>query len=188
MPTDGLTTIPVGAIIAASLSWLVLAVFFIVVLWKVFTKAGQPGWAAIIPIYNTYVLCKIAGRSGWWVVLLIIPVVDVVILLILCLDIAKAFGKSGAFGFFGLFLFSIIGYPILAFGDARYQGQGSYGGGNGQYGGYPGGGYPNGGYPAAPSYPAAQGYPPAPGYPPPPNNQGYPQQPQPGYPPQRRGY
>ncbi len=99
-----------------------LLVFIIAAWWKVFTKAGQPGWAAIIPIYNIYVLCKIAGRPGWWVVLYIIPIVNIVISIIVSLDVAKAFGKSGVFGFFGLWLFSIIGYAILGFGSAQYQG------------------------------------------------------------------
>jgi Family of unknown function (DUF5684) len=102
---------------------LVVAVFMIVALWRVFSKAGQPGWAAIIPFYNIYVLCKVAGRPGWWLVLYIIPIVNIVISIIVSLDLAKAFGKSGAFGFFGLWLFGIIGYPILGFGGATYQGR-----------------------------------------------------------------
>lgn len=176
MPSDGLTTpaasISMGLLLTLVLVSLVVAVFYIAVMWKVFTKAGQPGWAAIIPIYNTYVLCKVAGRSGWWVLLLLIPVVNIVILIILCLDIAKVFGKSGAFGFFGLFMFSFIGFPILAFGSASYQG------GNGT-------GYGPPGY--QPGYPPMQGYPQAPGsYPPPP--QGYPQQGQGGYPPPPQRY
>lgn len=101
---------------------LAVLVFMIAALWKVFTKAGQPGWAAIIPIYNVYVMCKIAGRPGWWVILYIIPIVNIVISIIVSLDVAKAFGKSGAFGFFGLWLFGIIGYPILGFGSAQYVG------------------------------------------------------------------
>lgn len=105
-------------LLALVLIYLVVLVFYIAVMWKVFTKAGRPGWAAIIPIYNAYILCKIAGRSSWWVLLLVIPIVNIVIGVILSLDIAKAFGKGGAFGFFGLFLFALIGYPILAFGDA----------------------------------------------------------------------
>ncbi|MFJ1760081.1 DUF5684 domain-containing protein [Amycolatopsis sp. NPDC088138] len=103
-------------------SGLVFAIITIIALWKVFTKAGRPGWAAIIPIYNVYVLLKIAGRSGWWLLLLLIPLVNLVVAIIVSIDVAKAFGKSGVFGFFGLFLFSIIGYLILAFGGARYTG------------------------------------------------------------------
>ncbi|WP_410599547.1 DUF5684 domain-containing protein [Amycolatopsis sp. lyj-90] len=101
-------------------SGLIFAVLMIIALWKVFTKAGRPGWAAIIPFYNAYTLLKVAGRSGWWLILLLIPVVNIVIAIIVSIDVAKAFGKSGVFGFFGLFLFSIIGYLIIGFGQARY--------------------------------------------------------------------
>lgn len=93
----------------------------IIILWKFFEKAGRPGWASLIPIYNTYILIKIAGRSGWWLLLLLIPLVDIVILLIISIDTAKAFGRSTAFGVVGLFLFSYIGYAILAFGNDTYR-------------------------------------------------------------------
>ncbi|AHH95594.1 hypothetical protein GCM10010174_78440 [Kutzneria viridogrisea] len=101
---------------------LLVAVFYIVVFWSVFTKAGKPGWAAIIPFYNTYTLIKIAGRPGWWLILFFIPLVNIVISIILMLDVAKSFGKGGAFGFFGLWLFGFIGFPILAWGSAQYRG------------------------------------------------------------------
>lgn len=89
--------------------------------WKVFSKAGHPGWASIIPIFNTYVLCKVAGRPGWWVLLMFIPLVNVVILIIVSIDVAKNFGKGAGFGI-GLFLLPFIFYPILGFGSAQYQG------------------------------------------------------------------
>ncbi|MEV0678200.1 DUF5684 domain-containing protein [Actinosynnema sp. NPDC050436] len=101
---------------------LLIAVLMIAAMWKVFTKAGQPGWAAIIPIYNIYVLLKVAGRPGWWLVLFLIPFVNIIMTVIVSLDVAKAFGKSGVFGIVGLWLFGFVGYPILGFGDARYQG------------------------------------------------------------------
>jgi Family of unknown function (DUF5684) len=97
-----------------------LVIFIFASLWIVFTKAGQPGWAAIVPIYNVYVLLKIAGRPGWWLVLYLIPLVSLVIAIIVSLDVAKAFGKGTGFGV-GLALLSPVFYPILAFGDARYQ-------------------------------------------------------------------
>jgi Family of unknown function (DUF5684) len=100
---------------------LAIIVLMIASLWRVFTKAGQPGWAAIIPIYNAYVLCKIGGKPGWWVILLIIPVVNLVISLLVSLGVAQNFGKGAGFGI-GLWLLSIIFYPILAFGDASYGG------------------------------------------------------------------
>ncbi|RKT57439.1 DUF5684 domain-containing protein [Saccharothrix australiensis] len=101
---------------------LAIAVLMIAAMWKVFSKAGRPGWAAIIPIYNLYVLLKVAGRPGWWLILFIIPLVNIVMSIIISLDVAKSFGKGGAFGFFGLWLFGFIGYPVLGFGSARYQG------------------------------------------------------------------
>jgi len=101
---------------------IVFGILFIVALWKTFTKAGQPGWAAIIPFYNVYIMLKVAGRPGWWLIWYIIPLVNIVVSLIVSLDIAKSFRKSGVFGFFGLWLFNIIGYLILGFGSATYQG------------------------------------------------------------------
>lgn len=91
-------------------------------LWLVFRKAGRPGWTSLIPFYNGYVLLKIAGRPGWWLLLLLIPLVNVVITLIVSLDLAKAFGKSTVFGVVGLWLFSVVGFLMLGFGKATYQG------------------------------------------------------------------
>ena len=93
----------------------------IVGIWKAFEKAGQPGWAAIIPFYNVYIMTKIAGRPGWWVLLFFIPIVNIVIAIILSIDIAKSFGQGTGFGV-GLALLGFIFWPILGFGDARYQG------------------------------------------------------------------
>lgn len=98
---------------------LLIALVTIAGLWKVFTKANQPGWAAIIPIYNVYILVsEIAGRDILWVVLsIIIPVVIVIPLI----DVAKAFGKGTGYGV-GLWLLGPIFFPLLGFGSARYQG------------------------------------------------------------------
>ena len=100
----------------------VLLVVIIASLWRVFTKAGQPGWGALIPFYNMYILLKIVGRPGWWMALLFIPFVNFVITLIVSIDLAKAFGRSSTFGVLGLFLFSFIGYPMLGFGKDQYVG------------------------------------------------------------------
>jgi hypothetical protein len=100
---------------------LVVAVIMIAAMWKVFSKAGQPGWAAIIPIVNFYFLCKVAGRPGWWLILLFIPLVNFIILIIICIDIAKNFGKGVGFGL-GLAFLGVIFFPILGFGSATYQG------------------------------------------------------------------
>ncbi|TQM78618.1 hypothetical protein FHX81_0891 [Saccharothrix saharensis] len=101
---------------------LAIGIFMIAAVWKVFTKAGQPGWAAIVPIYNLYVQLKIVGRPGWWLILFIIPFVNVVMALIVSIDLAKSFGKGAGFGVVGLFLFGIVGYPVLGFGSATYRG------------------------------------------------------------------
>lgn len=102
--------------------WSVFALLAIIAMWKVFVKAGQPGWAAIIPIYNIYILLKIVGRPGWWLVLWLIPIVDIVVAILVSIDLAKSFGKSAAWGVIMLFFLNIIGYFILGFGDAKYQG------------------------------------------------------------------
>ena len=100
---------------------LIICVLIIAAMWKVFTKAGQPGWASLIPIYNLYVLCKIAGRPGWWLLLMLIPFVNIIIIVILCIDIAKSFGNGVGFGL-GMAFLGFIFWPILGFGSAQYQG------------------------------------------------------------------
>ena len=101
---------------------LLFAVLIIVGMWRMFVKAGQPGWAAIIPIYNIYVLLQIVGRPGWWLILFLIPFVNIVIGLLIFIDLAKSFGKSAAWGIVLLFIFNAIGYLILGFSDAQYKG------------------------------------------------------------------
>jgi hypothetical protein len=103
---------------------LALVAFMIAAWWKVFTKAGQPGWAAIVPIYNIVVLLQIVGRPIWWVLLMFIPLVNFVIGVIIHLDLAKSFGKGTGFGI-GLLLLGPIFFPILGFGSARYVGPAS---------------------------------------------------------------
>jgi hypothetical protein len=83
------------------------------------TKAGEPGWGAIVPIYNLYLNCKIAGRPEWWLILFFVPFINIVIGLILAMDVATAFAKSAGFGI-GLWLLSFIFVPILGFGSAAY--------------------------------------------------------------------
>jgi hypothetical protein len=115
-----------GAAVAGVMFWMfmsiVLWVLMIVALWKVFTKAGEPGWKCIIPIYNVYTLLKIVGRPGWWLLLFLVPFVNLVVALVVSIDVAKSFGKSELFGVVGLFFFSFIGYLMLGFGDAKYNG------------------------------------------------------------------
>ncbi len=104
------------------LVWLAIVVFLIASMWKVFTKAGQPGWAAIVPIYNVIVLLQIAGKPVWWIILCFIPFVNFIVLILVGIGVANNFGKGTGFGI-GLGLLSPIFYPILAFGEARYRRQ-----------------------------------------------------------------
>jgi Family of unknown function (DUF5684) len=93
----------------------------IVSMWKVFSKAGEPGWAAIIPIYNVIVFLKIAGKPGWWFILLIIPLVGLIVGILALVSFAERFGKGAGF-VIGLLLLPFVFWPILAFGDAQYLG------------------------------------------------------------------
>ena len=90
-------------------------------MWKVFVKARQPGWAAIIPFFNVYILTVIAGRPILWFILLLIPFVNIVAAIIVCIDIAKYFGKGVGFAI-GLVFLGPIFFPILGFGSATYSG------------------------------------------------------------------
>ncbi len=117
----GLIGVLVAAFLAMMVPLLIVMAIYIISMWKIFTKAGQPGWAAIVPVYNTIVLIQVVGRPIWWFVLLFIPFVNIIIGIILAIDLAKAFGKGGGFAA-GLLLLGPIFYPILAFGSAQYQG------------------------------------------------------------------
>ncbi len=104
----------------ANVIMLVLFVVAIAGAWKMFVKAGIPGWHSLIPILSTYDMCKIALRDsvGLFTVLsILLPIVFIYP----CIKLAKAFGKGTGFGIV-LFLFSFIGFPILGFGDAQYLG------------------------------------------------------------------
>src|SRR5262249_46064058 len=103
------------------LIWLAVLVLVVVSMWKLFEKAGKPGWAGIVPIYNLIVLLEIVGRPLWWIVLMLVPCVSIVVGILLCIDLAKAFGKEAGYGI-GLALLPFIFFPMLAFSDARYQG------------------------------------------------------------------
>ena len=106
------------------LFWAVYLVFVVAVLaafWRVFTKAGEPGWAILVPFYNIIVLLKIVGRPWWWLILAMIPLVNFIFAIIINVDLAKSFGKGVGFAI-GLILLSPIFIMILGFGDATYQG------------------------------------------------------------------
>lgn len=100
--------------------YLAIIVLEIAALWQVFEKAGEAGWQSIIPIWNSIVLLRIAGRPAWWFILYLIPIVNIVIHFIVMIDIARSFGKGTGFGVL-LALFPYVVFPILAFGSAQYR-------------------------------------------------------------------
>lgn len=100
---------------------MIMSVFFVVVYWKLFVKAGEPGWASLVPFYSNYVLYKMAFGNGWLFLLSFVPIANIVMAIMLPFKLAKAFGKSGAFGA-GLLFLSVVFYPVLAFGSAEYIG------------------------------------------------------------------
>lgn len=99
----------------SSIIWLIMVIAH----WKLFTKAGQPGWASIIPIFNFYILLKIIGKPSWWLILLFVPIANFIIAVWSANLLAKRFGKDELYTI-GLLLFPYIFYPILAFGSAQY--------------------------------------------------------------------
>jgi len=98
---------------------LILVVFYVYCAWKIFEKAGKPGWAALIPIFNTLTQLEIVQRPLWWVLLMFIPGVNLVISVIIIFDLAKVFGKDNGFAF-GLLFLAPIFVPILALGNSVY--------------------------------------------------------------------
>jgi len=100
---------------------LVLAAFYLFCYWKLYAKAGKPGWAVLIPVYNVLVQLEIIGREWIWILLLLIPIVNVVVGIVMMLDLAKVFGKDTTFGIL-LVIFPWVMIPVLALGDAKYLG------------------------------------------------------------------
>lgn len=101
--------------------WLALVVLMIASLWRIFTKAGKPGWAAIVPIYNAVVLLQVAGKPVWWIILFFIPIANIVVGILTLAGLARNFGKGAGY-VVGMIFLPFIFYPMLAFGNARYVG------------------------------------------------------------------
>lgn len=111
--------------------FLVIAVILTIAMWKIFMKAGRPGWIALVPIYNMWTLFEVAGRPGWWSLVSLAGAVPLlgfiaapvyfVLAIIAYIDLAKSFGKGAGFGVLLVFL-PFIGFPILGFGSAQYAG------------------------------------------------------------------
>ena len=109
---------------ALSLIFMLLGLSVVVTIvswWVLFGKAGKPGWTSIIPIYNLVVKLEIIGRPIWWIILLLIPFVNVIVWIIMSVDLAKVFGKTAAYGI-GLALLPIVFQTMLAFGESTYRG------------------------------------------------------------------
>jgi hypothetical protein len=110
----------IGALVFLAM-YLAVIVLVIAGLWKTFTKAGKPGWAAIIPIYNLIVMIQIAGKPIWWIILYLIPFVNIVIAIMVTAAVSRNFGR-GVGTTLGLIFLPMIFYPILGFGGAQYVG------------------------------------------------------------------
>ncbi len=109
-----------GSGIVVLLFQLAIIIVMIMATWKVFDKAGQPGWACLVPFYNIYIFLVIAEKPAWWILLMLIPLVNIIFGVIACIAFAKKFGKDALFGI-GIALLGIVFLPILAWGDAEYS-------------------------------------------------------------------
>jgi len=119
LATAGLMGLLAGLGMGIMLFILAIAVFTIICHWKIYAKAGEPGWACLVPIYNIIVWLKIINKPWWWLLLLIIPIVNIVILNIMIHRLALSFGKGAGFTL-GLLFVNVIFYAILAFDKSTY--------------------------------------------------------------------
>ncbi len=100
---------------------LAVAVLTIAGIWMTYVKADQPGWASIIPFYNIYVMLKIVGRPGWWLILFFIPFVNIIVGIMVYIELSRSFGHGVGFAI-GLYFLPFIFWLILGFGEDRYLG------------------------------------------------------------------
>lgn len=112
-----------GIGIIGGLIYLGFIVFLIATYWKIFEKAGKPGWASLVPIYSSFVYMEIINKPKIWILYMLIPIAGIYWAYLSVVEFAKVFGKDSGFAL-GLIFLPLIFYPILAFGDAQYQGQG----------------------------------------------------------------
>lgn len=109
--------------IVSIIASLAVSIVMIIAQWKIFTKAGKPGWAAIVPFYNNWVMVEVSGLPGWYFALLFLPVANIIATFMIYIEVAKKFGKSTGFGVASVF-FPFVCLPILGFGKSSYQGFG----------------------------------------------------------------
>jgi hypothetical protein len=120
-PNAGLIALGLAILVPLLIIGMAMAVLMIVSIWYVFVKAGEPGWAILIPIYNILIMIKVAGKPWWFILLMLIPIVNIVVEIIVLHGISKNFGKDAAFTV-GLIFLGFIFFPILGFGKAQYIG------------------------------------------------------------------
>lgn len=108
-----------GGMLGFIVSILVLAIV-IAGLWKAFEKADEPGWAAIVPLYNLWVMVRISDNDWWWFLLFLIPIVQIIALIKVSVDVSEQFGQGLLFGI-GLWLVPVVFWPLLGFGDYEYR-------------------------------------------------------------------
>lgn len=118
---DAYVAAAAGVMMVYMVVLLIISIISLVGLWKIFVKAGKPGWGAIIPIYNMYCLFEMSFGTGWLFLLCFVPCVNVVMLAIMWIKLAQAFGKGAGFGV-GILLVPFIFLPMLGFGDAQFVG------------------------------------------------------------------
>lgn len=120
---NNLDSLEAGGLLAILGAYLVfvigIAIFGIVCMWKIYEKAGKPGWASLVPIYNLVVLLEIIKKPVWWIILLLIPFVNFIILIVIYRELARVFGQGVGFTL-GLIFLNIIFFALLAFGKYDY--------------------------------------------------------------------
>jgi len=118
---DSSTAVAAAALVVYFVIILAVLVVSLVGLWKIFVKAGKPGWGAVVPFYNTYCLFEMSFGTGWLFLLGFIPCVGQIMMIIMWIKLAQAFGKGAGFGI-GILFLPVIFLPMLGFGDAQFIG------------------------------------------------------------------
>ena len=121
LASDAYTTTSSSSSTGAGGAGFVAYILVAIGMWPMLKKAGRPAWGGFIPIYNIYLQIKLASRSGFLLILYLIPGVNIIVAIVVACGVARAFGKGGVYGFFLLFVLQPIGYLILGFGSAEYN-------------------------------------------------------------------
>jgi hypothetical protein len=119
VPCGDISPAIMAAVAGFQLVFLAIGVIVLISLWKLFVKAGQPGWAVLIPIYNIIVMLQIIKKPIWWIILMLIPFVNIIMMFVVSYNFAKVFGKGTGF-MLGMIFLPFIFYPILGFGKSVY--------------------------------------------------------------------